>query len=71
MMEGGEETIATEQFVMMMDRFFDAFNVRDLSEGKKTRKTIRAPYWSEKDWRFEVCEFVLHYLYVTSVKRTN
>ena len=55
--EGSDDTVATEQFVMMMDRFFDAFNVRDLSEGKKTRKPMRDPYWSGKDWRFEVCEF--------------
>lgn len=55
---------------MMTDHFFDAFNVRDLSEGKRTRKPMRAPYLSEKDCRFEVCEFVLHYLYV-SVKKTN
>ena len=38
----------------MMDRFFDAFNVRDLNEGKRTRKPMRNSYWSEKDWRFEV-----------------
>ena len=57
--EGGDETVATEQFVMMMDRFFDAFNVRDLGEGKRTRKPMWDPYWSEKDWRFEVSDFTL------------
>ena len=51
---GDESTTATEHFVHLMDRFFDCFNVRDMSEGKKTRKPERDPYWSGKDWRFEV-----------------
>ena len=53
--DGSNDTEATEQFVMMMDQFFDAFNVRSLSEGKKTRKPMRDPYRSAKDWRFAVC----------------
>lgn len=52
--EGNEETVATEQFVTM-DRFFDAFNVRALDEGRRTRKPMLDPYWTGKDWRFEVC----------------
>ena len=48
------DTRATEQFVLLMDRFFDMFNVRGLTEGKRTRKATRDPYWSAKDWRFEV-----------------
>ena len=32
------DTRATEQFVLLMDRFFDMLNVRGLTEGKRTRK---------------------------------
>ena len=49
-----EDTGATEEFVMLMDKFFDCFNVRSMNEGKKARKTTRDPYWSASDWRFTV-----------------
>ena len=54
MSTGDEGNTATEHFVHLMDRFFDCFNVHDMSESKKTRKPERDPYWSGKDWRFEV-----------------
>ena len=52
--EHKEDTVATEEFVLLMDRFFDTFNVRDMTEGKKTRKTAWDTYWKGSDWRFEV-----------------
>lgn len=54
MSTGDEGTTATEHFANLMDRFFDCFSVCDMSEGKKTRKPEQDPYWSGKDWRFEV-----------------
>lgn len=43
--EHKEDTVATEEFALLMDCFFDTFNVRDMTEGKKTRKTAQDPYW--------------------------
>ena len=55
-------TEATEQFTLLMDRFFDIFNVRDLKEGKKQRKSTRDPFYSANDWRFDVC-YIIHIAY--------
>lgn len=57
---------------MMMDRFFDAFNVRDLSEGRgpESRCGLHISQKKTGGLRY-LCEFVLYYLYVMSVKRTN
>ena len=45
--------------MLYIDSFFDCFNVRDMQEGKKTRKPERDPYWMATDWRFEVRYYVL------------
>ena len=57
-----EDTVATEDFVLLMDRFFDIFNVRHLNEGKTTRKTSRDPFREATDWRFDVCNLFQKYV---------
>ena len=52
---------------MLMDKFFDCFNVRSLNEGKKARKTTRDPYRSASDWRFTVSATYLTKAYVYSI----
>ena len=52
--EHKEDVVATEEFALLMDRFFDTFNVKDMMEGKKMRITARDPYWKGSDRRFEV-----------------
>ena len=47
---GNNSTQATEEFVMLMDNFFDAFNTQNLTAGKRKRKTMRHPYWKWNDW---------------------
>jgi hypothetical protein len=60
---GNTETQATQQFVRFMDCFFDCFNVRNLKEGKNTRKATRDPYRTKNDWRFTwLKEVFLEYL---------
>ena len=56
--EHKEDTVATEEFALLMDRFFDTFNVRDMTEGKKTRKSARDPSWKGSNWRFRVSIYV-------------
>ena len=51
---GGEETTETARFVGVMDKFFDALNVSNFSNGKKNRKPFQDPYRSEKDIRLSV-----------------
>ena len=53
-------TNSTKGFVLKMDRFYDNFNVRDLNEGRKTRKAARDPYRSKEDWRLEVTPMHIH-----------
>ena len=59
---GNTETQATQQFVRFMECFFDCFNVRNLKEGKNTRKATRDPYRTKNDWRFTVRYTWLYYL---------
>ena len=56
--EHKEDRVATEEFALLMDRFFDTFNVRDMTEGKKTRKSARDPSWKGSNWRFRVSIYV-------------
>ena len=39
---------------MLMDKFFDAFNTHNMTEGKRKRKTMQDPYRTKDDWRFSV-----------------
>ena len=52
---GGNEASATARFVNMMDKFFDALNVHNYTEGVYKRKRFKMPYTSSKDMRLKVC----------------
>ena len=49
-----ERTRETRHFIRMIDRFFDAMNVKNPLEGQQKRKGSRAPYYSATDERFKV-----------------
>ena len=51
---GGYEASETARFVDMMDKFFDALNVHNYTEGVK-RKRFKMPCTSSKDMRIKVC----------------
>lgn len=53
---GGDEASGTAHFIGMMDRFFDALNVHNLSHGSKALKPFQLPYTSATDFRLKVCE---------------
>ena len=53
-MIGGEEASETAMFVLMMDRFFDCFNVGKYTSGKYSRNTFKQPYRSSRDFRLNV-----------------
>ena len=58
------EAGGTAKFCEMMDKFFDCFNVRSLSEGTKTRKAFLLPYEDVNDKRFSwLTDEFLHYLF--------
>ena len=46
----------TAKFVEYFDRFFDALNVKSLTEGKHKRKEFRLPYSSPSDPRLKVSD---------------
>ncbi len=61
---GPPEAGGTAKFCEMMDKFFDCFNIRSLSEGTKTRKTFLLPYEDVNDKRFSwLTDEFLHYLF--------
>ena len=47
-------TVETQRFCHIFDRFFDCFNVRSYSEGRKKRKPDLLPYRTVNDSRFKV-----------------
>ena len=51
---GKPETAGTEQFVRLLDAFFDILNVRSPEEYMHKRKTNLAPYTNDADVRFKV-----------------
>ena len=52
--QGHEHTKATQEFVRIVDQFFDCLNVTQTFIGQKSRKPAFYPYKSPTDWRFEV-----------------
>ena len=61
---GPPEAGGTAKFCEMMDKFFDCFNVRSLSESTKTRKAFLLPYENANDERFSwLTDEFLHYLF--------
>lgn len=51
---GNSDTKETEKFILMMDRFFDCLNVRNMDGWAFKRKPDLKPYFSPDDQRFEV-----------------
>ena len=51
---GGDEVEETVKFITMFDRFFDCFNVRSFSAGRRQRKPFKQPYRSGTDFRLKV-----------------
>ena len=44
----------TARFLLMMDKFFDCVNVKNYTEGVRSRKPFQLPYRSAKDERLKV-----------------
>ena len=66
---GGNEVSETARFVDMMDKFFDALNVHNYTEGVHKRKRFKMPYTSSKDMRLKVCihkRFTFHRYPITA-----
>ena len=59
---GDADTIETQRFIMMFDRFFDCLNVRHPAEYIQRRKPNLKPYISNDDERFTVSFFKFLYL---------
>ena len=54
---GKEEFEETAKFCKMFDKFFDCLNTRRSGEGREKRKPDLEPYRSDKDVRFDVCDY--------------
>ena len=50
----GEEASETAHFVEMMDKFFDALNVKNYTIGCHSLKPFKLPYRSKSDMRLKV-----------------
>lgn len=53
LIQGGQAG-ETAKLVDHMDKFFDALNVSNFTEGKKNRKPFQTPYRSDTDFRLTV-----------------
>ena len=56
---GGQEAKETAMFTDMFDKFFDAVNVRNFTDGKTKRKLFQDPYCSGDDFRLKVNNFII------------
>jgi len=56
--QGYEHTKATEEFIRLVDQFFDCLNVSQTFQGQKARKPALYPYKHADDWRFEVYDII-------------
>ena len=54
---GKEEFEETAKFCKIFDKFFDCLNTRRSGEGREKRKPDLEPYRSDKDVRFDVCDY--------------
>jgi len=45
----------TAKFAGTFDKFFDALNVSNYTEGVRRRKPFQLPYRSSSDFRLKVC----------------
>lgn len=51
---GGQEVEETARFVALFDKFFDALNVCNFTNGIHRRKPFQLPYRSASDYRLKV-----------------
>jgi len=51
---GGEDAVATAEFVEYFDKFFDCVNVGDYSSGRRSMNPFKDPYRSGNDFRLKV-----------------
>uniref|UniRef100_A0A1X7VL28 Transposable element P transposase-like GTP-binding insertion domain-containing protein n=1 Tax=Amphimedon queenslandica TaxID=400682 RepID=A0A1X7VL28_AMPQE len=49
----GEEAAETVKFADYFDKFFDALNVSNFDEGKRSTYPFQAPYRSKNDFRLK------------------
>ena len=54
MLTGGEEASETAKFTALFDKFFDLLNVRNFTNGTRTRKNFQHPYRHADDFRLAV-----------------
>ena len=50
----GDEASETAHFVLMIDKFFDALNVKNYTDGCHRLKSFKLPYRSKSDMRIKV-----------------
>ena len=53
---GGTKTQETAKFTAHIDKFFDALNVTNFTNGKYNRKPFQEPYRSSNDFRLKVSQ---------------
>ena len=58
----GNRANGTARFIEMMDKFFDALNVSNFTEGKHKRKPFQNPYRSDSDFRLTVSIDIMYTL---------
>ena len=58
--KGDESMSATIQFVRMMDKLFDTFNVNNFTTGKHQLKLFQDPYRSNGDFRLTVSSCIVY-----------
>ena len=51
---GGTEVEETVKFTTMFDKFFDALNVSNYTDGVYNRKPFQLPYRTKDDFRLKV-----------------
>ena len=57
---GGAKVSETARFASMMDKFFDALNASNFTNGKHKRKPFQNPYRSADDFRIAVSRTHTH-----------
>lgn len=63
---GGPEAQETAKFILMFDKFFNALNVSNFTNGKHHRKPFKDPYRSGDDFRLAVSAVMLTLFHVNT-----
>ena len=70
-MFGGPEAKETAVFTDIFDKYFDALNVCNFTDGKHQRKPFKNPYRSGTDFRLKVKVLMSYIIYMYSVVLTD